>query len=83
MSGTSVNLKLVADDGTVLLETATASFPYAANYYGLSSSGGNLTVTYTVTTESSTTTDENGNTVTVPGTTDTKSFTRRIEFTAE
>lgn len=83
VSGTSVNLKLVADDGTVLLETATASFPYAANYYGLSSAGGNLTMTYTVTTESTTTTDENGNTVTVPGTTDTKSFTRRIEFTAE
>ena len=78
-----MNLKLVADDGTVLLETSTSSFPYAANYYGLSSAGGTLTLTYEVTTPGSTTTDENGNEVTVPGTTESKSFTRRIEFTAE
>ena len=83
VSGSSVNLKLVADDGTVLLETSTSSFPYAANYYGLSSAGGTLTLTYEVTTPGSTTTDENGNEVTVPGTTESKSFTRRIEFTAE
>lgn len=83
VSGSAVTLKLVADDGTVLLETSTSGFPYAANYYGLSSSGGTLTMTYSVTTASSTTTDENGNEVTVPGTTETKSFTRRIEFTAE
>ena len=83
VSGSTVNLKLVADDGTVILETSTSNFPYAANCYGLSSSGGTLTMTYTVTTPSSTITDENGNEVTVPGTTESKSFTRRIEFTAE
>ncbi|MCM1188022.1 MAG: Stk1 family PASTA domain-containing Ser/Thr kinase [bacterium] len=83
VSNTSVSLKLVADDGMVLLETATSSFPYSTNYYGLTSSGGTLTVTYTVTTPATTETDENGNTVTVPGTTESKSFTRRIEFTAE
>ena len=83
VSGSAVSLKLVADDGIVLLETTVSSFPYPANYYGLSSSGGTLTMTYTVTTPSSTTTDENGNEVTVPGTTESKSFTRRIEFTAE
>ncbi len=83
VSGSSVSMKLVADDGTVVLETTTSNFPYAANCYGLSSSGGTLTMTYTVTTAGSTTTDENGNEVTIPGTTESKSFTRRIEFTAE
>lgn len=83
VAGSTVALKLVADDGTVLLETSTAHFPCSSNNYGLSSSGGTLTMTYTVTTASSTTTDENGNEVTVPGTTEEKTVTRRIEFTAE
>ena len=83
VSGTAVAIKLVTDDNQVLLETETTSFPYAGNYYNLSASGGTITMTYTVTTPSSTTTDENGNTVTVPGTTEKKSITRRVEFTAE
>ncbi|MCM1025452.1 MAG: Stk1 family PASTA domain-containing Ser/Thr kinase [Roseburia sp.] len=83
VSGMTVSLKLVADDGMVLLETATSAFPYPTNYYGLASSGGTLTMSYTVTTAATTTTDENGNPVTVPGTEETKSFTRRIEFTKE
>ena len=40
-------------------------------------------MTYQVTTEGTTTTDENGNTVNVPGTTEDRSFTRRIEFVKE
>ncbi len=81
--GSSVALKLVADDGTVLLETTTSNFPYAANYYGLSSTGGTLTMTYTATTSGSTGTDGDGNEVAIPGVTEDKSFNRRIEFTAE
>ena len=83
VSGTEVSIKLTTDDGQVLLDTKTTGFPQAANYYGLSSSGGTITMTYQVTTQGSTTTDQDGNTVNIPGTTEDRSFTRRIEFVKE
>ncbi len=79
VTNSSVTLKLVADDGTVVLETITSSFPYATNHNNLTSSGGTLTVTYTVTKDS--VVDENG--TVIPGGTESKSFTRRIEFTPQ
>lgn len=82
-AGTPVELKLVADDGMSLLETTVTSFPYSVKYMGLQSSGGMLTMTYTVTSASTTETDENGNQVTIPGQKQEKTLTRRIEFTAE
>lgn len=81
--GSPVSVKFVANDGKVLLETVTSSFPYSANYYGLAASGGEITMSYTVTMEASTSVDENGNTVVIPGTSEVKSFTRKVEFTAE
>lgn len=84
VSGTEVSIKLVADNGLILLETRTSTFPVTAKYYGLNSSGGTVTMTYSVTTPASTTTDpETGETVSVPASTEEKSFTRRIEFTQE
>ena len=84
VTGSTVKLKLVADDGMVLLETSTSSFPYSTNYAPLTSSGGTLTMTYTVTTAPVFGTDENGNQIEVtPGTSEEKSFTRRIEFTPQ
>lgn len=84
VTGSTVTLKLVADDGVVILETRTSSFPYSTNHNNLSSSGGTLTVTYEVTTPPEFEMDENDNPVEVkPGTTETKSFTRRIEFTPQ
>ena len=83
-AGMEVLVRLVTDDGQVLLDTRTSSFPQAANYFGLTSSGGTLTMSYTVTTEGTTTTDpETGETVTLPGEIQEKSFSRRIEFTLE
>lgn len=83
-SGMEVTIRLVTDDGQVLLDTRTSSFPQAANYYGLTSSGGTLTMTYSVTTEGTTTTDpETGETITTPGETQERSFSRRIDFTLE
>lgn len=79
VTNSSVTLKLVADDGTVVLETITSSFPYATNHNNLTSSGGTLTVTYTVPKDS--VVDDNG--TVIPGGTETKSFTRRIEFTPQ
>ena len=84
VTGTEVSIKLVTDDGNVLLDTKTTTFPQAANYFGLAASGGTLTMSYEVTTEGTTTTNpETGETVNVPGTKEVKSFTRRIEFVKE
>ena len=83
-SGMEVTVRLVTDDGQVILDTRTSSFPQAANYYGLTSSGGTLTMSYFVTTEGTTTTDpETGETITIPGETEERSFSRRIDFTLE
>ena len=83
ISGSEVKMKLVGSDGKVLLDQTTKEFPYTANFYGIGCPSGTLTITYTVTTESTTQTDENGNTVTVPGNSVEKSFTREITFTQE
>ncbi|MCR5755762.1 MAG: PASTA domain-containing protein, partial [Acetatifactor sp.] len=82
--GSEVHVQLATDGGQVLLDTVTTSFPQAANYYGLSSSAGTITMTYTVTTPGTTQTDpDTGETISTPGTSEQKSFTRRIEFTEE
>ena len=83
VSGTPVQLKLVTDDGNVLLDTTASSFPQPANYYGLSAAGGTLTMSYTVTIQGPPTTDENGNQVAGATTTEPRSFNRRVEFTEE
>ena len=83
VAGTSVGVTLVADNGKVLIDTNTTTFPLAANCYGISSPSGVITFSYTVTTESSTTTDESGTVITVPGQTLTKSFTRTVTFERE
>ena len=83
-SGTEVHLKLVTDDDRVLLDTNLSGFPYSPNYSGLSASGGTLTMAYTVTLPASTSTDPNtGESITIPGGTEKKSFTRRIDFVRE
>lgn len=84
VAGSEVQIKLETDDGQILLETTTASFPQAANYYGLTAPGGTITMTYAVTTQGTTTTNpDTGETINTPGTTENKSFTRRVEFAAE
>ena len=83
-TGTAVTLKLVTDAGQTLLETTVSSFPQSANYHGISSSGGTLYFNYSVTTQSTTQTNpDTGETITVPGETQVKSFTRKVEFTKE
>lgn len=84
VAGTEIAITLIADDGLVLLDTKTSSFPQAANYFGLKSSGGTITMSYTVTTGGSTSVDpDTGETITTPGMTEPRSFTRRVEFTPE
>ena len=83
VSGMEVGITLVSDDGTVLMDTKVTTFPVSTNINGIASSGGTLTMTYQVTTEGTTTTDTDGNTINVPGTTENKTFTRRVEFVKE
>ena len=84
VSGMEVSIKLVADDNTVLMDTKVTTFPVATNINGMTASGGTLTMTYQVTSEPTTTTNpDTGEQVTVPGTTEDRSFTRRIEFVKE
>lgn len=84
VAGSEVKVTLVTDDGQVLLDTRTTTFPQSANYYGLTSAAGTISMTYSVTTESTTTTNpDTGETINTPGTTENKSFTRRIDFVQE
>lgn len=80
VAGSEVALRLISDDGAVLLDTRLTSFPHAVQFYGISSPSGTLTMTIKVPGPSTTTTDSSGNTVTVPGKPQEKSFTRRIQF---
>lgn len=83
-AGSEVTVVIATDSGWEVLNTTTSSFPLSANAYGLDTPGGTITFTYTVTTDSTTTTDPNtGEIVTVPGSSEKKSFTRRVEFTQE
>ena len=83
VAGTSVSVTIVADNGKILMDTTTTTFPLAANYYGITSSKGTITFTYTVTTESTTSTNEAGEIITIPGGTESRSFTRTVEFVEE
>ncbi len=81
---TPVKAKLVTDDDQVLLDTQITSFPYTANYSGLSASGGTLILSYQVTLQATTSVDPvTGEVTVIPGGTETRSFTRRIEFVRE
>ena len=82
-SGTSVTLRLEADDGTVLLDTPATSFPYSVNIYGIKSSGGTLTMTFTVEVVGEPTENDEGETVAGEISTEVRTVTRRIEFTQE
>lgn len=84
VSGSEVSVKMVTDDGQILLDTKTSSFPRAANYYGLTSSGGTITMTYKVAVSGMPAVNpETGETYVSSGTVEERSFTRRIEFERE
>ena len=83
-TGTSVKVVLTGSDGSVVFETETAGFPVSVNIYGIKSSTGVITMSYTVTTEGTTAIDpDTGETVTTPGTSEPKSITRQVNFVEE
>lgn len=84
-SGISVKIVITGDgDTTPIFETETTSFPTAVNIYGIKSSTGVVTMTYTVTTEGTTSTNpDTGEEVVTPGTTELKTITRNVSFAEE
>ncbi|MCM1186688.1 MAG: Stk1 family PASTA domain-containing Ser/Thr kinase [Lachnoclostridium sp.] len=83
-SGMDVKIVLETDDNKILLDTTVSVFPRSENYYGLTAPGGTITMTYTVTKAGTTETNpDTGEAVNTPGTTEEKSFTRRVEFVKE
>ncbi len=82
--GNPVNITIVAEDGKIIMEsTSVTTFPFSTNYYGIKSPRGTITFTYTETSEGTVAEDESGAQVVLPGTTETKSFTRTVEFVQE
>lgn len=67
-SGSEVHVTLVADSGKTLMDVTTSTFPLSANFYGITSQWGKITMVYTVTTN---------------GVAESKSVERRIEFAQE
>lgn len=67
-SGSEVHVVLAADSGKTLMDVTTGTFPLSANFYGITSKWGTITLTYSVT---------------VNGVTESKSIERRIEFAQE
>lgn len=67
-SGTSVHVTMVSDSGQSLMDQVTSTFPLSANFFGITSQWGTITLTYTVT---------------VDGVSENRSVERRIEFAQE
>ncbi len=84
VAGTPVELKLESDDGRVLLETTTTSFPQTVNYYNLTVSGGTITMVYTVEVPGTPVIDPDTGEEFIPAsTTEQKTVTRRVDFVEE
>lgn len=83
-AGTLVTVTLTAEDGTVLINTQTVSFPIPAqNITGIRSSQGVLLLQYVNIGEKSTITNEDGTVTVVEGSAENKEIPRLIVFTKE
>lgn len=83
-AGTDATVILTTSTGVELKRENTSSFPVAMNITGIpDSESGQITIIYTVTIPGSTTTNDAGETVDVPGTTEERTVTRTVQFTKE
>lgn len=83
-SGTIVTVTLMADDGTQLLSTQTASFPIQQqNISGIKSETGYILYQYVNVTDATSVTNAEGTVTTIEGSSETKEIRRPIRFTAE
>lgn len=85
IAGTPVKIVVADATGKVFIEATETDFPYNGGvFYGLSTSGGTITMYYDAKTDPVIQKDENGNDVVVSeGTVETRSFTRSETFTQE
>jgi len=82
--GIDVRVAITTSDGREIWSTATSAFPVSVNFTGITAASGTITFSYTVTTDPTTITNpDTGETTTVPGTSQEKSFTRPIDFVQE
>lgn len=83
-SGTMVTVTLMADDGTLLLSTQTASFPIQQqNITGIKCETGYILFQYVNTTEATTVTNEDGTVTTIDASVENKEIRRAVQFIAE
>lgn len=84
-SGTEVKLVVTTADGKTLIDVKITNFPFTGTYYGLTSETGTITMTYDVVTEVEVdVTEADGTTTKKKETrTETKSFTRSVQFVQE
>ncbi len=81
VEGTQCVIVLTTANGKELVRTATATFPWPVNLLDINEPTGVLSLIYNVTTESTVTTDPvTGEVTTVPGTTETRTVNRPVEF---
>lgn len=84
MPGTEVTVILASSSGQEIYRTITNAFPLAMNVAGITGSeDGLITFHYVVEVPSTTTSDENGNVVTLPGGREERSISRAVKFAKE
>lgn len=82
-SGTMVTVTLMADDGTQLLSTQTASFPIQQQEItGIKCETGYILFQYVNTTEATSVTNEDGSVNTIDATSENKEIKRAVRFAA-
>ncbi len=84
VSGTEATIILTTKEGVELKRETTSTFPVSMNISGIADSdSGVVSIIYKVTIPGTTTTDENGNMIDIPSTTEERTITRTVTFTQE
>ena len=84
VSGTEVTVVLATSDGQEIYRTTTSAFPLPMNVAGITGAeSGLVTFFYYVDLPATTTTDENGNVVTIPGGREERNLSRAVKFAKE
>ena len=84
VSGTEVTVVLATSDGQEIYRTTTSAFPLPMNVAGITGAeSGLVTFFYYVDLPATTTTDESGNVVTIPGGREERNLSRSVKFAKE
>ncbi len=83
VAGTPVQVTITGNDGTMISNSTVYDFPHPVAYTHLAASSATVQLAWYDTTPETTTTDDQGNTVTVPASQELKSVSRTITFTPE